>query len=79
MKKLLATVDELKASMEYLAMEVAELFAQLSRIREEVSNATSIHHEERATNEEAIKDVQDAQSILTQAIHILTDFYAKVG
>ena len=79
MEKLHATVDELKASMEYLAMEVAELFAQLSRIREEVSNATSIHHEERATNEEAIKDVQDAQSILTQAIHILTDFYAKLG
>ena len=77
MEKLHATVDELKASMEYLAMEVAELFTQLSRIREEVSNATSIRHEETATNEEAIKDVDDAQSILTQAIHILTDFYAK--
>ena len=77
-KKLHATVDELKASMENLAMEVAELSAQLSLFQEEVSNATSVRHEE-ATNEEAIKDAQDAQSNLTQAIQILTEFYAKAG
>ena len=34
---------------------------------------TSSAQEETATNEEAIKDVQDAQSNLTQAIQILTD------
>lgn len=78
-EKLHATVDELEASMEKLAMEVAELSAQVSRLQEEVSNATSIRHEETATNEEAIKDAQDAQSSLTQAIQILTDFYAKAG
>ena len=50
---------------------------QVSRLQEEVSNATSIRHEETPTNEEAIKGVQDAQSSLTQAIQILTDFYAK--
>ena len=32
----------------------------------------------KATNEEAIKDVWDAQSVLTEAIQILSDFYAKV-
>ena len=60
-------------------MEVAELSAQVSRLREEVSNADLICYEETATNEEAIKDVQDAQSNLTQAIQILTDFHAKVS
>ena len=60
-------------------MEVAELSAQVSRLQEEVSNATSIRHEETATNEEDIKDVQDAQSNLTQAIQILMDFNAKAG
>ena len=60
-------------------MEVAELSAQVSRLQEEVSNATSIRHEETATNEEDIKDVQDAQSNLTQAIQILMDFCAKAG
>ena len=79
MEKLHATVDELKVSMENLAMEVAELSAQVSRLREEVSNADLICYEGTATNEEAIKDVQDAQSNLTQASQILTDFYAKVG
>ena len=32
------------------------------------SNTTSIRHEEEATNEEAIKDVQDVQSNLMQDI-----------
>ena len=49
------------------------------RLRKEVSNANSIRYEETATNEEAIKDVQDAQSNLTQTNQILTDFFAKPG
>ena len=65
MEKLHATVDELKVSMGNVAKEVAEFSAHVSRIREEVSNANLIRHEETATNEEAIKDVQDAQSNLT--------------
>ena len=78
-EKLRAIVNELKVTMENVAMEVAALSAQVSRFREEASNANPIRHEETATNEEAIKDVQDAQSNLTQAIQILTDFYAKVS
>ena len=58
-EKLRATVHELEASMENLAMEVAELSAQLSRLREEVPNATSIRHEEAATNEEAWNQTPD--------------------
>ena len=42
-----------------------------------MSNTTFIRHEEKATSEKAIKDVQDAQSILTQAIQIPTDFFVK--
>ena len=38
---------------------------------------TFFRHEEMATNGETIKDVWDAQSNLTQAIQILTDFYVK--
>ena len=43
-------------------------------LREEVYNANFIRNEEKATNEEDIKDVQEAQSNLTQAIQILTNF-----
>ena len=53
-----------------MARELAEFSDQLFRLREEISNTTSIRHEETATNEETIKDVQDAQSNLTQAIQI---------
>ena len=51
----------------------------MSRLREEVSNAGLVCQEETATNEQAIKDVQDAESNLTQAIQILMDFFAKAG
>ena len=78
-EKLHAIVDELKVSMQNVVTEVAEFYAQVSRFREEVSNADFICYEETATNEEAIKDVQDAQSNLTQAIQILMDFCAKAG
>ena len=43
-------------------------------LREEVYNANFIRNEEKATNEDTIKDVQDAQSNLTEAIQI-----AKAG
>ena len=43
-----------------------------------VFNANFIRNGEKATNEEDIKDVQEAQSNLTQAIQILTVFYTKV-
>ena len=48
-------------------------------LQEEVSNANYIHNEVTTTNEESIKDVQDAQSSLMKAIQILTDFSAKAG
>ena len=47
-------------------------------LQQEILNANFIRNEEKATNEEAIKDVWDAQSILTEALQILSDFYAKV-
>ena len=47
-------------------------------LQEEVFNANFIRNSKKATNEEDIKDVQEAQSNLTQAIQILTNFYTKV-
>ena len=58
-EKLRATVHELEASMETLAMEVAELSAHLSRLREEEPNATPIRHEEAAIYDEAWNQIPD--------------------
>ena len=57
-------MNELKVSMDNVVTEAAEFYAQVSRLPEEVSNADFICYEETATNEDAIKDVQDAQSNL---------------
>merc|ERR1711953_704650 len=41
--------------------------------------ATKIRQEEKATNEETIKDAQEAQTAVAQAITVLKEFYAKAG
>ena len=51
---------------------------QKTSLQQEILNANFIRNEEKATNEEVTKDVWDAQSILTETIQILSDFYAKV-
>ena len=54
--------------------ELSSSNCQETSLREEVYNANFIRNEEKATNEDTIKDVQDAQSNLTEAIQI-----AKAG
>ena len=51
--------------------------AQIHSLQEEAYNANFIRNEEKATNQDTIKDVQDTQSNLTQTIPILTKFSAK--
>ena len=74
--KLRATVHELEASMENLAMEVAELSAQLSRLREEVPNVTSIRHEEAVTNQGCDQGCDAGRSIEPE---ILKDLHEGKG
>ena len=62
------------ATVEKLHATVDELEVSMDLAMEE---ADLICYEETATNEEAIKDVQDAQLNLTQAIQILMDFYLR--
>merc|ERR1712066_1164524 len=44
-----------------------------------MAEATKVRQEEKATNEETIKDSQEAQTAVSQAITVLKEFYAKAG
>merc|ERR1719517_173810 len=44
-----------------------------------MAEATTIRQEEKATNEETIRDSQEAQTAVSQAITVLKEFYAKAG
>merc|ERR1719240_1687690 len=44
-----------------------------------MAKATTVRQEEKAKNTETIKDSQDAQAAVAQALVVLKEFYAKAG
>merc|ERR1712228_460838 len=44
-----------------------------------MAKATSLRQEEKATNEQTVKDAQEAQTAVAQALTVLKEFYAKAG
>jgi len=74
-----AEIDELEASIAKLTEEIADLTAAVAEIDKAVAEATKIREEEKAKNAETIKDAQDAQTAVAQALTVLKEFYAKAA
>merc|ERR1711935_1163169 len=74
-----AEIDELEASIAKLTEEIAELTDAVAKLDAAMAEATKIRQEEKATNEETIKDAGEAQTAVAQAITVLKEFYAKAG
>merc|ERR1719487_609850 len=65
-----AEIDELEASTAKLTQEISELTAAVAEIDKAVAEAK---------NTETIKDAQDAQTAVAQALVVLKEFYAKAA
>merc|ERR1719342_690258 len=78
-EKLMATKDELQASIALLTKEVTELTAQVAEIDKAVAEKSKIRAEEKATNTQTIKDAKAAQEAVARALKVLQEFYAKAG
>mmetsp|Transcript_110875 Transcript_110875/g.203140 ORF Transcript_110875/g.203140 Transcript_110875/m.203140 type:complete len:675 (+) Transcript_110875:68-2092(+) len=76
---LTAEIDELDSSIAQLTEDIAELTKAIAFLDSEMAKATTIRQEEKATNEATIKDAQDAQTAVAQAITILKEFYEKAA
>jgi len=74
-----AEIDQLEASIAKLTEDIAELSKALAKLDADMSEATKLRQEEKATNEATIKDAQDAQTAVAQALTVLKEFYAKAG
>merc|ERR1719231_2235166 len=74
-----AEIDELEASIAKLTEEIAELTQAVAEIDKAVAEATQIREEEKAKNTETIKDSQDAQTAVAQAVTVLKEFYEKAA
>jgi len=74
-----AEIDELEASIAKLTQEIADLTKAVAALDAAMAKATEIRQAEKEKNTETIKDSQEAQTAVAQAITVLKEFYAKAG
>merc|ERR1719436_293453 len=71
-----AEIDELQASVAKLTEDLAATHKAVSELDTAMAKATTIRMDEKAKNEMTIKDSQDAQNAVAQALTVLREFYA---
>merc|ERR550514_1120673 len=76
---LTASIDELTASISKLSKEIVGLSKAVAELDAAMAKATSIREDEKAKNSATIKDAQDAQVAVAQALKVLNEFYAKAA
>merc|ERR550537_19578 len=74
-----AEIDQLEASIAKLTEDVNLLTKEVADLTSAMAKATEIRQEEKATNEATIKDAQEAQTAVAQALTVLKEFYAKAA
>merc|ERR1719217_250970 len=74
-----AEIDELDASIAKLTEDISELTKAVAELDAAMAKATEIRQEEKATNTATVKDSQEAQTAVAQALTVLKEFYAKAG
>jgi len=74
-----AEIDQLQASIAKLTEELSDLSTSIAELSKAVAEATKLRGEEKTKNEITIKDSQQAQTAVAQALTVLKEFYAKAG
>jgi len=74
-----ATQDQLKASTSVLTEDLSTLTQQIQDSDKAVSEALTMRSEEKAKNEQTVKDAQDAQAAISQAVAVLEQFYGRAA
>jgi len=74
-----AEIDQLEASIAKLTEEISDLTAAVAELNDAMAKATKLRAEEKAKNQETIKDAGEAQTAVAQALTVLKEFYAKAG
>jgi len=76
---LTAEIDELKSSIAQLSEDITDLSKSVAELDQAMSTATEQRQKEKAENTVTIKDAQDAQTAVAQALVVLKEFYAKAA
>jgi len=74
-----AESDQLEASIAKLTQDVADLTVAVADLDAAMAESTTMRQDEKATNTATIKDSQEAQTAVAQALVVLKEFYAQAG
>merc|ERR1719456_1345606 len=72
-------IDVAEAKTVALAEEIFVLTDEIAELEAHIKEATEIRNAEHADNMITIKDAQDGQEAVSQAIAVLKDFYKESG
>merc|ERR1719331_3453114 len=74
-----ASIDVLTQEIEDLKVKITENREAVSTMQKEIAEETGEREAEKAENTATIKDAQDAQTAVSQAIAVLSEFYKGTG
>merc|ERR1740129_1132072 len=74
-----AEIDQLEASIAKLTEDGGDLTTAVADLQAAMATQTKLRQEEKAENEQTIKDAGEAQTAVAQALTVLKEFYAKAG
>jgi len=74
-----ATIDEKESSVAKLTKQIAEATSEVANIEKALAEATQNRKDEKFTNGETVKDSQEAQTAVAEALTVLKEFYAKAA
>jgi len=74
-----ADIDQLTASISKISEDVTELSQSVADLATAMSSRTKVRGEAKVENTATVKDAQDAQTALAQALTVLKEFYAKAA
>jgi len=78
-ENLKSEIDQLSASIAKGTEELSELSQAVTDLVSAMSKATELRGEEKEKAEATIKDAQEAQTAVAQALTVLKEFYAKAA
>merc|ERR1740121_310218 len=74
-----AEIDQLEASIAKLTEDIGDLTTAVADLQAAMAKNTKLRQEEKATNEQTVKDSGEAQTAVAQALTVLKEFYSKAG
>jgi septal ring factor EnvC (AmiA/AmiB activator) len=77
--ELTAKLEEAKADVQELTEQIKDAEETIAEIETHMKEATDLRNEGKSENAISLKDSQDAQKALSNAIAVLTEFYKESG